>query len=195
MHLHPAFFFLFLVSALWLWKACEMLMKKKKLRFLQRTNSFVPTSFVPFPTICERLWPRFPEMPTHCCTAMMYWMIKHGNRFFRTFTTMPNGWSGLLKICFLSRKLRMEMLSCIFLIRLLMTSYQKHSGISTEDRQNIILRWIAEKYPCWMRVDAGLIMQVLINLVNNRDQIYSGRINYPNHSNPARKCSWNLCQW
>ncbi len=53
-HLHQAFCFPFSESALWHWKVCTTPKKRKKLPFLQRTNSFAPTSCAPFPTIYER---------------------------------------------------------------------------------------------------------------------------------------------
>ena len=41
--------------------------------------------------------------------------------------------------------------------------------------------------PLLVRVDAGLIMQVLINSGEQCCQIYSGWLEHPDHGNPARK--------
>ncbi|MFR1310481.1 MAG: hypothetical protein ACLSCO_17450 [Gallintestinimicrobium sp.] len=47
-HLHPAFCSPSSASALWRWITCEMPEKRKKLPFLQRTNSFAPIFCVRF---------------------------------------------------------------------------------------------------------------------------------------------------
>ena len=50
-HLHPVFCSPSSASALWRWITCEMPEKRKKLPFLQRTNSFAPIFCVRFPMI------------------------------------------------------------------------------------------------------------------------------------------------
>ena len=52
-HLHPAFCSPSSASALWRWITCEMPEKRKKLPFLQRTNSFAPIFCVRFLMISE----------------------------------------------------------------------------------------------------------------------------------------------
>ena len=104
MRLRTVSCFLFWESAPWHWIGNKVREKKKRRQSWRKMSSFGWICCGRFPMICAHHWHQFSAMQTLWSVTLTHWTKGCGNRFFRIFMRMPDGWLNWWKICLRLRK-------------------------------------------------------------------------------------------